>query len=104
MGLAVWFRARNVVFFGFLVAAMVAVSLLVVARPAHAVSTFTVNTTLDTGDATPDGVCDSNPHPFVISCSVREAIQAIQEANAAANSGGPDLIKFSIFGPGPHTI
>jgi CSLREA domain-containing protein len=75
--------------------------LFTAAKPAHAVSTFTVNTTLDTGDTTPDGVCDSSPRPFVTRCSLREAIQ---EANAAANSGGADLIKFSISGDGPHTI
>jgi hypothetical protein len=34
-------------------------------------------------------------------CTLRAAIQ---QANAAANSGGPDLIRFSIFGDGPHTI
>src|SRR3712207_1629094 len=67
---------------------MMAASLM--ATPAHAATTFTVNSTADTGDATPDGSCDS--------CTLREAIQ---EANAAA---GAETINFDIPGTGVHTI
>ncbi len=56
--------------------------------------TFTVNTTADNGDATPDGACnDGTGH-----CSLREALQ---EANAAA---GEDLVAFGIPVAGVHTI
>ncbi|HXJ67052.1 MAG TPA: CSLREA domain-containing protein, partial [Actinomycetota bacterium] len=56
--------------------------------------TFVVNTTADTGDATPDGVCNDGTNH----CSLREAIQ---EANAAT---GEDLISFAIPGGGAHTL
>jgi len=56
-------------------------------------STFTVNSTGDTGDPTPDGVCDDGAG----NCTLREAIQ---EANALE---GTQTINFSI-GTGPHTI
>ena len=59
------------------------------AKPAHA-KTFTVNSTADTGDTTPDGTCDT--------CTLREAIQ---EANFVS---GADTINFAISGDGPHTI
>jgi CSLREA domain-containing protein len=57
------------------------------------VSTFTVNSTADTGDASPDGTCDS--------CTLREAIQ---EADFNNNPAESDRIKFNISGPGVHTI
>jgi CSLREA domain-containing protein len=50
--------------------------------PAHAVTTFTVNSTNDT-----NGTCDTSE------CTLREAIAA---ANSTANSGGPDAIEFDI--------
>jgi CSLREA domain-containing protein len=53
-----------------------------------------VNTTADTGDATPDGACNDGANH----CSLREAIQ---EANAAA---GEDRISFAIPGGGVHTL
>ena len=56
--------------------------------------TFTVNTTADNGDATPDGACNDGANH----CSLREAIQ---EANAAS---GEDLIAFAIPSAGVHTI
>jgi trimeric autotransporter adhesin len=59
-------------------------------KPVHAATTFTVNSTADTGDATPDGTCDT--------CTLREAIQ---EANFVS---GADTINFAIPGNGPHTI
>ncbi len=60
------------------------------AKPAHAATTFTVNSTADTADTTPDGTCDT--------CTLREAIQ---EANFVS---GTDTINFAIPGAGPHTI
>jgi len=60
------------------------------AKPAQAAATFTVNSTADTEDATPDGVCNT--------CTLREAIQ---ESNALAEA---DTINFAIPGAGPHTI
>ncbi len=59
-----------------------------------AASTFIVNSTADTGDATPDGVCNDG----LGNCTLREAIQ---EANA--NSDLTE-IDFAITGGGPHTI
>ena len=56
--------------------------------------TFTVDSTADTGDATPDGACDSP-------CTLREAIQ---EANADFNPTAVDRIEFGIPGTGVHTI
>jgi CSLREA domain-containing protein len=56
-------------------------------------TTFTVNSIADTGDATPDGTCDS--------CTLREAIQ---EANFNDNDPLADTIAFAIPGNGPHTI
>jgi len=76
-------------------AAAVMVTLLFVlvdAKPAHAV-TFTVNSTADTGDATPDRTCST--------CTLREAIQ---EAMANNNDPTVDVINFAIPGAGPHTI
>jgi hypothetical protein len=63
--------------------------LLLAAKPAHADTTFTVNSTGNTGDTNPDGTCDSNSTATVV-CTLREAIQ---EANAAA---GDDTIEFEI--------
>jgi CSLREA domain-containing protein len=84
-------RGRILAFFvlALLVAALIGV---LWDTPAHA-ATFTVNSTSDTGDATPDGACDT--------CTLREAIQ---EANNAATSPGADTINFAIPGAGPHTI
>ena len=66
------------------------------AGPAQAV-TFTVNSTADADDPTPDGTCDSNPGPGVV-CTLREALR---EANALA---GTDTIDFNIPPGGPQTI
>jgi len=74
---------------GLLVAAFVVACVLLAVEPAHA-ATFTVNSTGDTGDATPDGTCDA--------CTLREAIQ---EANSVSDA---DTIRFDIPGNGPHTI
>ena len=68
----------------FLLAALMVACLLLAVEPARAVATFTVTNTDDSGAG-----------------SLR---QAIEDANAATNSGGPDLIRFAIPGDGPHTI
>jgi CSLREA domain-containing protein len=68
------------------------VVLVMVGSPAWA-TTFTVNSTADTGDAIPDGACDT--------CTLREALQ---EATANNNAPTVDLIQFAIPGAGPHTI
>ena len=81
-------RARLTVVLAVIVAAAALAALP--ARPARASATFTVTSTADTGDATPDGVCDT--------CTLREAIE---EANA---NPGADAIAFDIPGQGPHTI
>ena len=54
---------------------------------------FTVTSNADTGDATPDGACDSGG-----ACTLREAIQ---EANALV---GTDVITFEAGGGSPVTI
>ena len=82
---------RRAVFGLFVAALVVAASLVLLAGgPASASTTFTVNSTGDTGDATPDGTCDT--------CTLREAIQ---EANQTAD---PDTIEFGISGTGVKTI
>lgn len=55
---------------------------------------FTVDSTADTADASPDGVCDDGTG----ACTLRAAIE---EANSA---DGASLISFNIPGDGPHTI
>jgi len=55
---------------------------------------FTVDSTADTGDASPDGVCDDGTG----ACTLRAAIE---EANSAE---GAILVRFNIAGAGPHTI
>ncbi len=76
-----------------LLAAIVALGLMLAARPAHAVSTFTVDSTADTNLT----ACTAAAND----CTLRGAINA---ANSTANSGGPDAINFAIPGAGPHTI
>jgi len=61
------------------------------ASPAGAITTFTVTTT---GDPVPDGCQPAD-------CSLREAVT---DANATTNSGGPDVVEFDIAGAGPHMI
>lgn len=91
----------RVVVLGLLVAALTAAMLLAAGRPAHAVSTFTVNSTADLEDEiSSDGLCDTGR--FVLGagpeCTLRAAIQ---QANAAS---GADTIKFGIPGTGVKTI
>jgi len=58
------------------------------ARSSSAATTFTVNSLLDTGDASPDGACDDGTGK----CTLRAAIQ---EANSVP---GADAINFSVTG------
>lgn len=74
-----------------------AAALALVASPAWA-TTFTVTSNADTGDAAPDGICDSDPAAPVV-CTLREAMQ---EASANNNAPTVDVINFSISGDGPH--
>jgi CSLREA domain-containing protein len=82
-------RTRKYLAAGFLVVAMLAGG-LAPAVPADASTTFTVTSTADTGDDTPDGTCDQ--------CTLREAIQ---EANALPEA---DTIEFNIPGTGVKSI
>jgi CSLREA domain-containing protein len=83
-------RANALAFGLAMIFALLLLGLQAATKPAHAATTFTVNSTADTGDATPDGTCDT--------CTLREAIQ---EANFVS---GADTIAFNIPGNGPHTI
>ena len=84
----------------FTATALTLITLVVVllAHPARAATTtFTVNSTLDTTDATPgDGFCDDGGG----NCTLRAAIQ---EATATAGTD-PVVIDFGISGAGVHTI
>ena len=81
-----------------LLAGLLAV-LLLVARPVHASTTFTVDTTGDGGDANiNDNICDASVSFLSSPCTLRAAIQ---EAN---DTGGPDTIDFDIPGSGVKTI
>ena len=83
-------RGAVLLFTAALVAMVTAVG--IAEKPTHAATAFTVNSTADTGDATPDGTCDT--------CTLREAIQ---EANANGNTVA-DIIDFDIPGGGVQTI
>jgi trimeric autotransporter adhesin len=86
--------------FGLLLAAFMAAWVLLTADPAHAATTFTVNSTADRGDQNPG---DSSCFTGVVlviggECTLRAAIQ---EANQVS---GADTIAFNIPGSGVHTI
>jgi hypothetical protein len=69
---------------------------LLMADAASAVSTFTVNRTSNEADAsTADNICDVDAATVGNQCTLRAAIQ---QANATANAGGPDEIRFKIPG------
>ncbi len=68
------------------------------ANPAHAVTTFTVNSTGDSADGVTDGLCDVDPGTGGDQCTLRAAIQ---EANTTTDA---DTINFAISGNGPHVI
>jgi CSLREA domain-containing protein len=80
--------------------ALMAASLLLAAQPAHASTTFTVDSTYDYGDQTPgDGKCDTGTIMLIgEACTLRAAIQ---EANATT---GADTINFNIPTTGVATI
>jgi len=63
------------------------------------VNRFVVNSTGETGDASPgDGNCDDGTG----TCTLRAALE---ETNSLSNlAAGPDVIIFDIAGVGPHTI
>jgi CSLREA domain-containing protein len=67
---------------GFLLAALMALSLMPMAQPAHAQATFTVNSTSDPGG----NGCHSTE------CTLREAITAANRTSSA------DVINFNILG------
>src|SRR5688500_10112366 len=67
-------------------------ALVAAAPPAAAVTTFTVNETGNLGDAnTGDNVCDRDTGTGGLQCTLRAAVE---QANATANSGGNDVIRF----------
>lgn len=72
----------------------VALLLALTSGPAEATTAFTVNDSGDAKDRKINGVCDALPFRGQ-QCTLRAAIQ---EANATANSGGPDEINFAIGG------
>jgi hypothetical protein len=88
--------------------AMVALlGLFIMAEPANAATTFTVNSTGDENDLDfPDGAfdgssantCDVTSTTFGNQCTLRAAIQQANVTTCA------DTIAFSISGNGPHTI
>ena len=83
---------------GLLVAAMMAAGILATS-PAHAATTFTVNSTADAPDAfTTSNTCDTDVFTSGDQCTLRAAIQ---QANATA---GADTINFAIPGTGVETI
>jgi CSLREA domain-containing protein len=79
---------RFLLCFSLLTLALIVASLTIPARKAQAATTFTVNSTADTGDATPEGTCDDG----LGNCTLREAIE---EANALA---GTDTINITATG------
>jgi hypothetical protein len=83
-----------------LLVALMAVGLMLAARPIHAATTFTVNLTGDQPDFSgSDGRCDTDSSAFNgTQCTLRAAIQ---QANATP---GADSINFNIPGIGVKTI
>jgi len=98
----VWGQRNTVVVVGIalLLAALVMVGLL--APPAQAFSTFTVNRTGDQSDAdTNNPNCDINVATAGNQCTLRAAIE---QANNNANPLEVDRINFNFSGTGVHTI
>jgi CSLREA domain-containing protein len=93
-----WGRKAKALAAGALMAAMMAAGLMA-ASPAHAATTFTVNSTADTPDAfTTSNTCDTDVFTSGDQCTLRAAIQ---QANATP---GADAINFNIPGTGVKTI
>jgi CSLREA domain-containing protein len=80
-------NSMKILALGFVVAALLAASLMITARPAHADATFTVTNPFDPGD----GNCNT-------SCTLREAITAVN------NTPGADTIRFNMPGEGVKTV
>src|SRR5215208_6727833 len=81
-----------------MVVATLLAACLMAAQPAHAATTFTVNSASDFADVkVGDGVCDADFATGDL-CTLRAAIQ---EANATTDQ---DTISFGIPGTGVHTI
>ena len=79
-------------------AALAMMAIIFAASSANASTTFTVNSTGDQPDMTPnDSICDADQATGT-QCTLRAAIQ---QANVAA---GADVINFNISGTGVHTI
>jgi CSLREA domain-containing protein len=81
-----------------MVVATLLAACIMAAQPAHASTTFTVNSTADNGDvAALDGICDVTRQLDGV-CTLRAAIE---QANATV---GADTINFDIPGTGVQTI
>src|SRR3712207_4331435 len=94
-------RARALTFFVLALSFVVLIALVLTAKPAHADTTFTVNSAGDENDldfpsgafdGSSDGECNMDSATGD-QCTLRAAIQ---EANVTLNVGGPDLIDFAI--------
>ena len=94
----VWGTKTRALAAGLLVAAMMVASMMA-ATPAQSSTTFTVNSTADTPDASTAGTaCDTDVFTDGDQCTLRAAIQ---QANATT---GADAINFAIPGTGVKTI
>jgi CSLREA domain-containing protein len=86
-------RARSLITFAVTVMVALLMGVLLAAEAARSAATiFTVNSTGDAGDATPDGTCDSDSSTTGEQCTLRAAIQ---EANTTTDA---DTINFNIGG------
>jgi hypothetical protein len=92
-------RARTLAFFVLALSAAVLIALVLMAGPAPAATTFTVDRSDDPDLSTTPTADDCTT--AADDCSLRGAITA---ANNTPNSGGPDLIHFNIPGSGVKTI
>ena len=96
---SMWTRKTRALAAGLLAAGMMAAFSLMPTLPAHAATTFTVNSTADAPDASTAGTaCDTDVFTNGDQCTLRAAIQ---QANATA---GADAINFNIPGTGVKTI
>jgi CSLREA domain-containing protein len=95
---SVWTQKSKLLAAGLLLAAML-IAGTVAAIPAQAATTFTVNSTADTPDASLAGAaCDTDLFTGGDQCTLRAAIQ---QANATS---GADAVSFAIPGTGVKTI
>jgi CSLREA domain-containing protein len=95
----VWGTKAKELAAGLLLVAAMMVAGLASAYPARASTTFTVNSTADSPDASLAGVaCDTDVFTGGDQCTLRAAIQ---QANATR---GADIVSFAILGTGVKTI